>query len=296
MPNPFTQPGTFLRGNLHTHTTNSDGQLSPQQTVDTYAKRGYDFLALTDHGTITDPASLDAHGMTLIPGVELGVPGGTFGCPFHVVALGMDRLPAVPEGVPPEQGMRELAAQVPLCFACHPFWSLIEGSHLLPLEGYVGVEVYNQTCQGHIGRGHSEAAWDFLLAHGRPVWGLAVDDAHNPGDMGQAWIMLKSDSRAPEALLQAVRAGHFYATVGPELRGLRRHGENLAISCSPCMEAVVLGAAPGSGRASYYMPGLERPFEEILLPLPTSAAWLRVEVIDAQGNKAWSNAFRPEEL
>jgi hypothetical protein len=296
MPNPFTQPGDFLRGNLHTHTTRSDGQLSPQDTVDAYAARGYDFLALTDHGVITDPAPLDAHGMTLIPGVETGVAGSPFGSSFHVVALGMDRVPTVPADVAPELAMRELAAQVPLCFACHPFWSLIEGSHLLPLEGYVGVEVYNQTCQGHIGRGPSEAAWDTLLAHGRPVWGLAVDDAHNPGDIGHAWIMVKSASRAPEAILEAVRQGHFYATVGPELRGLRRHGENLAIACSPCVNAIVLGASPGSGRASYYMPSLERPFEEILLPLPTSDAWLRVEVIDAEGKKAWSNAFRPDEL
>ena len=186
--------------------------------------------------------------------------------------------------------MRERAAEVP------PDGETIEGSHLLPLEGYVGVEVYNQTCQGHTGRGGSEAAWDFLLAHGRAVWGLAVDDAHNPGDIGQAWIMVKSESRAPEAILQAVRAGHLYSTIGPELRGLRRHGENVAISCSPCAEAGILGAAPGSGRASYYMPGLKRPFEEILLPVPSSDAWLRVEVIDEHGKKAWSNAFRLDEL
>lgn len=296
MPNPFNQPGTFLRGNLHTHTTGSDGRLGPQQTVDEYAARGYDFLAITDHSVITDPGDLDPRGMTLIPGVELLVPGGSFGYPIHVVALGTDRLPEVPQDVSPAASLRRLADQVPLCFLCHPFWSLIEGHQLLPLAGHIGVEVFNQTGLGHTGRGGSESTWDFLLAHGQALWGLAVDDAHQPGDVGQAWIMLKSESRSPEAILQAVRAGDFYSTIGPELRGLRRHGENLLIQCSPCEQAVVLGAHPGSGRASFYMPGLERPFEEILLPFPSSDAWLRVEVINAQGKKAWSNPFRPEEL
>jgi hypothetical protein len=296
MPNPFTQSGQWLRGNLHTHTSRSDGLLSPQQTVGEYAARGYDFLAITDHGVVTDPRDLDPRGMTLIPGVELAILGGTFGGTLHVVALGNGSVPRVPEGAAAEQALRELAAQVPLCFACHPFWSLIEGSHLLPLEGPIGVEVYNQTCQGHIGRGGSEAAWDFLLASGRRLWGLAVDDAHHPGDIGQAWIVVKSESRSVEAILQAVREGNFYSSIGPELRDLRRHGENLRIACSPCEQWIVLGAAPGSGRASYYMPGLERPFEEILLPFPSSETWLRVEVIDAQGRKAWSNAFRAEEL
>ncbi len=296
MPNPFNQPGSWLRGNVHTHTTRSDGYLSPQQTVDEYAARGYDFLAITDHLILTDPGELDPHGMTLIPGAEMFVPGGSFGYPFHVVALGGDRVPVVPDNVPPPEAMRALADQVPLCFFCHPFWSLIEGHQLLPLQGHIGVEVFNQTCRGHTGRGGSESTWDFLLAHGQPMWGLAVDDAHQPGDIGQAWIVAKSESRSPEALLDALRVGHFYSSIGPELRGLRRHGENLLVQCSPCEQAVVLGAMAGSGRASYYMPGLQRPFEEILLPFPSSDAWLRVEIIDEKGRKAWSNPFRPEEL
>ena len=39
----------LLRGNLHAHTTFSDGVRSPQALVDEYESRGYDFLAITDH-------------------------------------------------------------------------------------------------------------------------------------------------------------------------------------------------------------------------------------------------------
>ena len=39
----------FLKGNLHAHTTFSDGVRSPQALIAEYESRGYDFLAITDH-------------------------------------------------------------------------------------------------------------------------------------------------------------------------------------------------------------------------------------------------------
>ena len=39
----------LLRGNLHAHTTFSDGVRSPAALVAEYESRGYDFLAITDH-------------------------------------------------------------------------------------------------------------------------------------------------------------------------------------------------------------------------------------------------------
>mgnify|MGYP000789433803 FL=1 len=39
----------WYKGNLHTHSTNSDGRLSPEEVIKLYREEGYDFLALTDH-------------------------------------------------------------------------------------------------------------------------------------------------------------------------------------------------------------------------------------------------------
>jgi predicted metal-dependent phosphoesterase TrpH len=41
----------WLRGNLHAHTTFSDGVKEPAQLVAAYEALGYDFLAITDHET-----------------------------------------------------------------------------------------------------------------------------------------------------------------------------------------------------------------------------------------------------
>jgi len=43
------------KANLHTHTTASDGRLSPQRTIDEYHRRGYSILSLTDHNQSTYP-------------------------------------------------------------------------------------------------------------------------------------------------------------------------------------------------------------------------------------------------
>src|SRR2546425_5034224 len=39
----------WLRGNLHAHTTYSDGVKTPQELLVEYEALGYDFLAITDH-------------------------------------------------------------------------------------------------------------------------------------------------------------------------------------------------------------------------------------------------------
>ena len=46
---PFSLPGRFWRGNLHTHSTLSDGALAPDQVVEAYKAVGYDFMMLSDH-------------------------------------------------------------------------------------------------------------------------------------------------------------------------------------------------------------------------------------------------------
>jgi hypothetical protein len=283
MPNPFAEPGSWLRGNLHCHTTNSDGGLKPQATVDAYAALGYDFLAITDHDRLTDPDQLDGRGMTLIPGVEVSSKGEPPLDTIHLVALGVHKVPRLGHHPTWRAAVWALAEESQVCFVAHPYWSLIEAEQLLELEGHIGVEVYNRVCERLTNHGTSESQWDVLLAHGREVWGLAVDDCHKEADFAGGWIMLKSADKSVGGLLRAVRRGSFYASNGPELRGINLVGEDLRLQCSPCQQAAVIGALPGAGRTT-------------MLEVPTQEAWLRVEVIDENGRKAWSNPFRLDEM
>jgi hypothetical protein len=68
----------MLKGQLHTHTTFSDGALTPQEVADVYASLDFDFLAFTDHDHLLRPADLRLirqvkSPMILFFGIELTV-------------------------------------------------------------------------------------------------------------------------------------------------------------------------------------------------------------------------------
>ena len=59
----------WYKGNLHTHTTRSDGRKSPEEVADLYREQGYDFLALTDHWVLSQERQEE--GMLLPIGEDL---------------------------------------------------------------------------------------------------------------------------------------------------------------------------------------------------------------------------------
>ena len=80
------------RYDLHTHSTFSDGTLSPRDLVIRAHKQGVDVLALTDHD-VTDgideaTQAAEALGLRLVPGVEVSV--SIEGLTLHIVGLGVD--------------------------------------------------------------------------------------------------------------------------------------------------------------------------------------------------------------
>ena len=81
-----------LSYDLHSHSSCSDGVLSPQELVRRAAEKGVDILALTDHDATSGvgPATMEAAklGLHLVPGVEISVSWGSH--LIHIVGLGID--------------------------------------------------------------------------------------------------------------------------------------------------------------------------------------------------------------
>src|SRR5690606_4493785 len=82
----------MARADLHTHSTASDGLLSPDELVNLASDRGIVVLSLTDHDTTDNvaPAGEAARqaGMTFIPGVELST--RVLRGELHILGYGMD--------------------------------------------------------------------------------------------------------------------------------------------------------------------------------------------------------------
>jgi len=99
--------GMSLKYDLHSHSTASDGTLSPSELVKHAAEMSVDVLALTDHDTLAGLAeaqqTADELGITLIPGVEISVTWANW--TVHIVALGVD-----PQCQVLRQGLAELQA------------------------------------------------------------------------------------------------------------------------------------------------------------------------------------------
>lgn len=77
---------------LHTHTTASDGELSPKALVIKAKANGVDVLAITDHDTTEGiaEAKIEAckQNIRLLPGIELSV--SWMHKNFHIIGLGID--------------------------------------------------------------------------------------------------------------------------------------------------------------------------------------------------------------
>ncbi len=187
---PFDKPGRFYRGNLHLHSTNSDGRKSPTETIDGYRAQGYDFVSLTDHflpkddvaPVVSDTRSFRTDGFTTILGAEIHGPGMACGDLWHIVANGLpldfawlDR-----SETGPEVAARARAAGAFISIA-HPFWSTTSIEDADTVLAYAdAVEIYNHGCEVEVDRGESWHFADVLLGRDDRLKAIATDDAHFP--------------------------------------------------------------------------------------------------------------------
>ncbi len=83
---PASSGRRWLAGDLHTHTVHSDGAMTVPELARFGAGQGLDFIAITDHNTISHhvelPGAAAAHQIILLPGQELTTIAG------HAGALG----------------------------------------------------------------------------------------------------------------------------------------------------------------------------------------------------------------
>jgi hypothetical protein len=303
MDSPWRSSGDWLKAALHTHTSNSDGELAPRALARHYARAGYDVVALTDHWHRSEAPSSPE--LVVLPGVELNclLPEDRDG---HVLGIGIERDPAELEG---ERRDLEatgdwIVAAGGVAYLAHPYWTGARAGGIELPSSVTGIEVFNAGCELEVGRGLSSVHWDELLQDGRICPALVTDDSHHPGfDSDHAWTWIRAE-RSRESVLGALRTGCFYGSTGPLIHDVETTDGGVVARCTPARSVTLLtgktsGTAVNAGRLGY------RYGADILdvtsdgwivaarLDLPDTAPFARLEVVDPAGRRAWTNPLWP---
>ena len=293
---------SWFKGNLHAHTTESDGDSSPRKVVEWYRDHGFDWVALTDHNTRTvippddapDPSPLVLTGEEVtveMPGQEkvVVVQGVAISKVIEptaaedVFSTVQSRVDAIVKagGLPclmVHYGMRDFAPE-----------SIqdIEGSHLL--------EIYNikATMDAPVDPSlpSYEDIWDIMLTSGKVVYGVAVDDAHHFKEFGPdkvnpggAWVMVRAPELSESGIVSSLTSGDFYASTGVELQTLETTGGEIALEITPVPGETYRTAFVGRGGTQLD----EQSGDRAAYRLSGGDGYARAVVSSSSGSKAWT--------
>ena len=124
-----------------------------------------------------------------------------------------------------------------------------------------------------------------LLNEGGRLHGFATDDAHHMAhDAFDGWIHVKAESLEPQSILESLKAGAFYSSQGPQIENIEIQGDEVLVECSSASAVMFTGRGARADKV------LGKDLRSARLPLRRFAqGHFRISIVDAQGNKAWSN-------
>lgn len=203
-----------FKANLHSHSTRSDGELTPEQLIAAYRGKGYDILAITDHEAPYEYNACSTPEFLLITGYEAYIRPAAdcsfdpYGPEIHLNLLAKepynrtfvgydpnfckymphDQAEALPRA---ELGPRQYTRQYIQSFIDaanasgylvsynHPGWSMQSPEDIWAYDGCYSLELFNYGCDTINGAEANVAVYDGLLRRGKFWYCHGADDNHN---------------------------------------------------------------------------------------------------------------------
>ena len=313
----ISQEGSFYKANLHCHTTKSDGRFSPEECKKIYQDQGYSVLAVTDHNRYGDYADQSEADFLMIAGCEVEINQEEREDFSTVKTYHLNLYDKCPWE---QKERKEMIAKPDVCYEDieavnqyidemnrlgflvsynHPYWSLQDYRDYGGLKGLFGFEIYNHSCELDGMYGYQSQVYDELLRSGKKVRCLASDDNHNlcersdpMWDSFGGFTMIKARELRYETVIAALQKGDFYCSTGPLIEALYIQDGSLSVCCSPAVRIYVIT----KGRRCYRALAQKgKTLTEATFPLTGKEGYIRVDVEDAQGRHAYSNAWFLEE-
>ncbi len=299
----------WYKGNIHTHTTESDGDEDPHKVVSWYRRHGYDFLVLSDHNHLT---LLNYGGgrrrfrkPLMVPGEEVSVRLNRGDTPIHINGVGISR---VVEPIDAGGVVETLQANVDAIVEAggiasinHPNYqwafdhreiSRVEGASLLEVfNGHPVANVY-----GAADKPSYEAIWDGVLTAGRVIFGVATDDSHNYHDFapwlsnpGRGWVMVQADELTQDAIVDGLASGEFYASTGVTLTRLDCSAESIELEIEQERDFIYTTRFTGKdGELLAESTGTTAEYSAV-----GDETYIRATVVSSSGPRAWVQPVFP---
>lgn len=325
--------GRFYKANLHSHSTVSDGVQTPERVKELYMEQGYSVYAYTDHHVMIPHHELTDENFLALTGTELTVHAPdelykTLGkvCHFNMIALDPDHLtqevyypnsyeeknegklnyntafpPATLEYTPENITAMMTTARENGFFVIynHPTWSNEHYPEYTNYHGMHAMEICNYSSlmggwdenNGHI--------YDDMLRAGERIFCVAADDNHHveggkkPDAFG-AFTMIKAEKLEYKTITDALLAGNFYASQGPEIHELWMEDGKVHIKCSDAQK-IFMTTARRKSRLALPLEG-EKSVNEAVFDVEPRDIYVRFTVVDHTGKPAQTNAYFTDEL
>jgi hypothetical protein len=276
--NPYSAitPGSaWQKVNLHAHTRAWAGLTNGHGSADDVERRyralGYDASPVSNYQIVTRAHGSDSSALTVYEhGFNLRKVHFLAVGPRYIDWLDYPLLQGRDEEQHRIDRLRESSALVILA---HPWLRrAVAEADIRALTGYTAIEIGSTF-------GRSDGSWNVALDAGRPVWGIANDDAHvvdGPNDSGAFWTMIAAPSTDARHLESALLAGQAYAVFGHAgradiaLTSLSVVGDTLSVAFSG--EAATLMLVGPGGRVLAEITHRR----EARWTIPCDAGWVRV--------------------
>ncbi len=294
----------WFKGNIHTHTTESDGDDTPENVVRWYRRHGYDFLVLSDHNHLTLFEYAEGRRRfkrpLMVPGEEVTLSIHEGRTPIHINAIGISR---VVEPIDAGEIVPTMQANVDAIIGAggiasinHPnyLWSF-DHDHIKEVTGATLLEIFNghpaSNVHGAPSKASYEEIWDGVLSAGRVIFGVATDDSHHYKDFhptrsnpGRGWIVVRAEALEVEAILDGLSHGRFYSSTGVELDDLDQSAEAVSLSVTTEKDFIYTTAFIGrGGMVLHESTGPEASYEP-----SGEEGYVRAVVRSSSGTRAWT--------
>lgn len=309
--------GNWYKANLHCHCTVSDGEWTAEEIKERYQDQGYSVIAYTDHMDYRRHTDLDDESFLTIGAFEANIDAPAEQYPdwntrpvYHLnfydtrpegrdcAAVPMPEQVYTMENV--NQYIKARKDEGFLCCYNHPWWSVQTSADYLPLENVDFFEIYNHGCELEGLNGYAPQAYDELLRTGHRMSCFATDDNHDRfpvedprNDSFGGFTMIQAPELRYDAIINALQNGRTYASMGPLIHGLYMEENHLVIECSP-VEKIGLITQGRDGQWRLVHPGESLTRAEF--PLTGKEGYVRIQIQDAHGRYANTNAYEVKEL